>query len=447
MQRAQGFAQQGSQVVWTAGRASATLVQESAPYATIRVYLTGTTTLATIYSDNQIPPTPMANPFTADENGYWFFYAPHGRYDVMIEADPWTWTIGDILLGDGSSWSADQDAGAHWLNNLSGVSFSNGQCYASISLDPSCNLLFMDGGGNTLLSLSPGGDLGIPGILTAGGIDLTNGDCNVKFSLDPNCTLTISDGNGNPVAWLSTSDRYEHGPGYFNLGFNGVLQSSRIELDNGSCQASIGFDSSCNLVCLGAGGNTLLSLSPTGDLSIPGTLTAGGCIQLTNPNTSMWICLDADGNTVISDNSHNGKVWITQQGEIGIGTSNPNSTLTIVSEQSIEGLINAVRYTNDNYPPGCYQWKSRGTQADPLPIQTGDYIFRWHWGANAPGIVGNYGAIQAYIPGADLTQSDLIFNVNSGTDIADGQERLRITHDGKVMITGSLWVNGVQVTP
>ena len=98
MQRAQGFAQKGGQVVWTAGHASATLVQESAPYATITVYLTGATTLAALYSDNQTPPTPMGNPFTADENGHWFFYAPDGRYDVMIAADNWAWTIGDIML-------------------------------------------------------------------------------------------------------------------------------------------------------------------------------------------------------------------------------------------------------------------------------------------------------------------------------------------------------------
>ena len=73
MERAQGFAQQGARVVWTAGVSSTTLVQETAPYATITVYITGTTTLATIYSDNQVPPTHMGNPFTANADGYWFF--------------------------------------------------------------------------------------------------------------------------------------------------------------------------------------------------------------------------------------------------------------------------------------------------------------------------------------------------------------------------------------
>lgn len=120
MNRAQGFAEQGAQVVWTAGIASTTVVQASAPYATIRVYLTGTTTLATIFSDNQVPPTPMANPFQANQFGYWFFYAPDGRYDVMIvaEAEGWTWTIGDVYLQDLYSWGRDVNANGHNLSNV-----------------------------------------------------------------------------------------------------------------------------------------------------------------------------------------------------------------------------------------------------------------------------------------------------------------------------------------
>lgn len=98
MQRAQGFAEQGTQVVWTAGHASTTYVQESAPFALITVHLTGTTTLATLFADNNTPPTRLGNPFTADNNGYWYFYAADGRYDVTIQAENWTWTIGDLRL-------------------------------------------------------------------------------------------------------------------------------------------------------------------------------------------------------------------------------------------------------------------------------------------------------------------------------------------------------------
>ena len=100
MQRAQGFAQQGNRVVWTSGLTSTNLVQESWPFATVTVYLTGTTTLAVIYADNLLPPTPQANPFTANEDGYWWFYAPNGRYDVMLEWEGLSWTISDLPIID-----------------------------------------------------------------------------------------------------------------------------------------------------------------------------------------------------------------------------------------------------------------------------------------------------------------------------------------------------------
>lgn len=77
------------------------------PAATIEVFTAGTLSLATIYSDDLATPTPLANPFLADDEGFFHFYAADGRYDVRISggpgADPiptpYTW--GDILLGRG----------------------------------------------------------------------------------------------------------------------------------------------------------------------------------------------------------------------------------------------------------------------------------------------------------------------------------------------------------
>lgn len=82
MQKIQGWVEQGNTKVTTGGLLSTTLIQKSFPLATINVYLTGTVTLATIYSDNNL--TPLANPFTANANGTWAFYAPNGGYDVTF---------------------------------------------------------------------------------------------------------------------------------------------------------------------------------------------------------------------------------------------------------------------------------------------------------------------------------------------------------------------------
>lgn len=78
----QGYAERGGSSVTTAGMVSATKVQRSFPGATVQVYLAGTLTPATIYSDAVL--TAKANPFTADANAYWFFYAADGDYDVKF---------------------------------------------------------------------------------------------------------------------------------------------------------------------------------------------------------------------------------------------------------------------------------------------------------------------------------------------------------------------------
>lgn len=56
------------------------------PGATVNVYHSGTSTLATIYTTSTAsePPASQANPFTADANGKWGFCAEPGVYDVVI---------------------------------------------------------------------------------------------------------------------------------------------------------------------------------------------------------------------------------------------------------------------------------------------------------------------------------------------------------------------------
>ena len=101
MQRAQDFAEAGNVAVLTAGIGSTNLVQGNFPLATVTVYYTGTTILAPLFSDTRNPPTPLANPFTADSNGHWFFYAANGRFDVALSSPTMaSWTIGDLSLVD-----------------------------------------------------------------------------------------------------------------------------------------------------------------------------------------------------------------------------------------------------------------------------------------------------------------------------------------------------------
>lgn len=99
-EKAQGYCEKGGQTVTLFGLNSTTKVQRSYASCTVTVYATGTTTLSTLYSDNS--GTAKANPFTADTDGYWYFYADDARYDVKFSnggiATPFTrsdWILGD----------------------------------------------------------------------------------------------------------------------------------------------------------------------------------------------------------------------------------------------------------------------------------------------------------------------------------------------------------------
>ena len=77
--------------------------------ATATVYLTGTTTLATLYSDDGV--TLETNPVTTDVNGEFTFYAANGTYDILIEGSGLaTRTREGIQLYDMS------EAGAPWFD-------------------------------------------------------------------------------------------------------------------------------------------------------------------------------------------------------------------------------------------------------------------------------------------------------------------------------------------
>lgn len=82
-QRAFGWCEQGGQTVAVPGNpVSTTKVQRSYPQCTVTVYLSGTLTLATIYSDSSS--TALGNPFTSSTTGFWSFFADTGTYDAKF---------------------------------------------------------------------------------------------------------------------------------------------------------------------------------------------------------------------------------------------------------------------------------------------------------------------------------------------------------------------------
>jgi len=84
LDKLQGLCTRGGQNIRTAGASSSEKAEMVVPSCTVTVYIAGTLTPATIYSDRASTPTPKANPFTANSAGEWFFYAGSGRYDIRF---------------------------------------------------------------------------------------------------------------------------------------------------------------------------------------------------------------------------------------------------------------------------------------------------------------------------------------------------------------------------
>ena len=107
----------------TSGLPSSNLFQNLIPQCTVTVYLTGTTTLATIYHDAAA--TPLTNPFKASTKAQWLFFAADNQgYDVVMSAGipPLTYTIPvtltDLVIKSGGGGSGPTIQ----TNNISNIS-------------------------------------------------------------------------------------------------------------------------------------------------------------------------------------------------------------------------------------------------------------------------------------------------------------------------------------
>src|SRR5215831_6365251 len=79
--RYSGIADNGGKNVRTTAITTYELM-ETYPGCTVTVYLAGTTTLATLYSDALN--TPKANPFTSNVDASFFFFVAGGTYDIKF---------------------------------------------------------------------------------------------------------------------------------------------------------------------------------------------------------------------------------------------------------------------------------------------------------------------------------------------------------------------------
>jgi hypothetical protein len=102
-----GSCTQGGTQAQTSGIKSSNFQLSNFPSCQVNVYLHNTVTRATLYSDSI--GTPLANPFTADSNGLYKFYAlTSGSYDItMSAAGMVTTTIPDVRITSGGTIPTD----------------------------------------------------------------------------------------------------------------------------------------------------------------------------------------------------------------------------------------------------------------------------------------------------------------------------------------------------
>jgi hypothetical protein len=125
---AQGWCSAGAQYVTINGLLSTSQVQASYPSCLISVYIHGGG-LATIYANGTASPTPLANPFQANTNGQWIFYASTARYDIQLSCAPglicpgFPVTYSDVVLVD-NTYNINQNIyvdGTLFANTAAGI--------------------------------------------------------------------------------------------------------------------------------------------------------------------------------------------------------------------------------------------------------------------------------------------------------------------------------------
>lgn len=102
------------------------------PGVSVTVRLAGTSTSASLYSDNGV--TATANPLTTNDDGEYAFYAANGRYDLVLSGGGIVGeTIPDVLLNDPVAADAV---------DLSTLMYDDGEAYPSDSAGERMQALF-----------------------------------------------------------------------------------------------------------------------------------------------------------------------------------------------------------------------------------------------------------------------------------------------------------------
>lgn len=193
----QGIAGEGGKAVVTSGISSSTTHIKTYPGCTIQIFLSGTSTLASIYSD-AAGATPKANPFTSSlTDASWFFYAADARYDIRFSGVGVTtpFTLGAVELFSTDNSRITEEISLSRYASLSAAATAAGttkQLVIDVATAPSGNLdlsttvlRFVNGG-----AINPTTGVTITlGVFTAPRVQIFGGAGTIALSGKSNPTL------------------------------------------------------------------------------------------------------------------------------------------------------------------------------------------------------------------------------------------------------------------
>jgi hypothetical protein len=149
-----GYCEVGASKALLSGLPSTNFQMGVIPFCTITVFLHGTTTPATIYADQSN--TPLANPFTATNLGYWQFYAlNNATYDVIGSGGnaPNTYPAPTLIPGGGGGGAGGGSSAppfsVQFALNATGQFGSD----PNITINPTLHSLNVAGGGTGSIEL------------------------------------------------------------------------------------------------------------------------------------------------------------------------------------------------------------------------------------------------------------------------------------------------------
>ena len=211
----QNYCSMGGVSALTSGLSSTNKLLGIVPSCTVTVYLTGTTTLATIYSNSA--GTSLPNPFTATNlagvaPGQWIFFVPAASsqaYDVVLSGgippnvyvNPVTLT--GVSLGGGAGGSSPPQYSVQFATTNG--AFGSDSC---ITINPSTHTLSVCGGGTGQITINGG---------TSGyGVTQTVSNSTSAWTLvwpsqppaagtGANCLVAYPSGTNAPANWTSCS--------------------------------------------------------------------------------------------------------------------------------------------------------------------------------------------------------------------------------------------------